>query len=569
MQAALRKKDKLRLIDQIPGRIILVLTVTMIPIILLAVVLSLMAMRLLERQVYVANQNELAQFRTYMDLELETIQGDINDVLADHSDFFLQGEMQAPDLVPDLREVRERNDILRCVYLVAGDREEDIMLHYDPEKVSYQEAGALRSEMAKADLREIPTRSFRVMTFQDEAYLVYKVDSIRGAAMIGFMIDLKDLLEPVRSSEQGLDAMVISKDGQFFDENGEVPSAEVPEYAVYDGIAGKGGTYCVSAGSTICDYGFVRIMDQNTILAGMPLIQRHLWILAVLSILLLPLIWGLLRRMIIRPLGRLQAAMQNIEEDHIEYRMEAPESAAEFEYIRSTFNDMADEIQNLRIQAYEREIEKLRIEADNIRLQISPHMLMNSLNMIYNLSLSRNNKVIQQFTLCLSDYFRYSLTRHEDTVPISEELKFVESYLNVQKVRFPGRFVYVYDIPEEIMEVQIPPLLIQNFVENTIKYGLKMDDEIEIILTVTADEERISISIDDTGAGMSPEVLENLRSGEAFEDKNGRHIGIWNCRRRLAMLYGGRAVLTITSAPNEGTQVHIELPGGKNEGTAG
>lgn len=310
------------------------------------------------------------------------------------------------------------------------------------------------------------------------------------------------------------------------------------------------------------EFAVVRLMTRNGILLNPSKSYLVFLLMAVLIIMMNPVIGMVLDRRVYKPLGRLHNAMQEIEHDNLDFRMTETEGTEEFEYTKKVFNTMADEIKTLRIKAYEEEIERLQMEARNLRLQVSPHMLQNSLNIIYNLSLSNNNKVIQKFVPCLSDYFRYSLEKHGELVPVKNEIEFVDNYLKVQKIRFPDRLLFVYDVNRELLEAMVPPLLIQNFVENTVKYGLKEEEEIEIIIVIKEDREssRLTISIVDTGAGMKPEVLEKVQQNEPYRDRNGEHIGIWNCRKRLHMLYGDRAVVNITSQEDQGTQVWMELP---------
>ena len=83
---------------------------------------------------------------------------------------------------------------------------------------------------------------------------------------------------------------------------------------------------------------------------------------------------------------------------------------------------------------------------------------------------------------------------------------------------------------------------------------------IEIILNIRLEEDMLLISIVDTGNGMDAERLRCLNAGEVIEDRSGRHIGIWNCRRRIQMYFGERADLHFSSVENGGTQVWMALP---------
>ena len=99
---------------------------------------------------------------------------------------------------------------------------------------------------------------------------------------------------------------------------------------------------------------------------------------------------------------------------------------------------MAQEVQSSR----DKDVKMLETEMDNLRLQVNPHMLLNSYNMIYALAESKNYAVIQEYTLCLVDYFRYVLRNGQKVVSIRQELEFVENFIRIQRIRFPGRFLH-------------------------------------------------------------------------------------------------------------------------------
>ena len=107
----------------------------------------------------------------------------------------------------------------------------------------------------------------------------------------------------------------------------------------------------------------------------------------------------------------------------------------------------------------------------------------------------------------------------------------------------------------------VPPLLIENFVENTMKYALVSGQNIEVLINIRQEEGRLLISVCDTGRGIKPEILACLQQGEVYKDKRGKsHIGVWTCRRRREVFYGGKASMHITSTPGQGTQVWLEVP---------
>lgn len=373
---------------------------------------------------------------------------------------------------------------------------------------------------------------------------------------MGVFLDIDSMLAPLQLVNQSEEIVDVFADSQ----GNRIGSEQVSKMSEADS-----GYHILSCKSDVMDYQLERIISEEAIYSSLPFLQRCLQLISILSILIIPIIWLVMKRIVLMPMKRLDHAMHEIEESNIDYRLESEENTTEFIRMTQVFNNMADQIQNLTIEAYEKDIEKLEIEATNLRLQVSPHMLMNSFNMIYNLAQSKNYECIQEFTMCLTHFFRYTLHHYEGFVKVREEMQFVDSYLGIQRIRFPGAFTVITDIEESVLDEKLPPLLIQNFVENTIKYGLMLGKEIEIIIIVKKQDGKLTISVVDTGCGIKEETLTLLKQGVQFEDKMGKHIGIWNCRRRLKMYYGAETILNISSSPGEGTQVWMEIPIRKGE----
>ncbi len=291
-----------------------------------------------------------------------------------------------------------------------------------------------------------------------------------------------------------------------------------------------------------------------------------LWVAPIASLLALalcPLLYVRLRKDILEPMDLLTHAMAHFRTEH-QYRIpkQSGRHSDEFLHMFDDFNTMAQEVQ----ASYEKDFKLLEIEMDNLRLQINPHMLLNSYNMIYAMAQSHNDATIQEYTLCLVDYFRYVLRQGQRLVKLCQEMDFVENFINIQHIRFPNRFTYLYQAPEECMDVLIPPLLIENFVENAIKYALKPDEPIQIVVSVQMEAsddggKQLRIIVMDTGNGIRPELLETLKRHEPYVDEAGRrHIGIYNCVRRIELFYGGKGSVRFSSEEGQGTQAYILIP---------
>lgn len=302
----------------------------------------------------------------------------------------------------------------------------------------------------------------------------------------------------------------------------------------------------------------VCLVNDSTIFERLPV---ECWVLLLVVLACLGNVMHLprlIRLDVLDPGKKLRKAMREIQMDHLDFRLRDNfyRNSENMQYLFDTFDEMADKIEASR----EKDKKMYQAEIDNLRLQVNPHMLMNSLNTIYSLAQMKKFEAIQEYALHLVDYFRYALRRNDNLVTVGQELEFIKTYMEIQKIRYPGLLSFVYAISPECQMAMVPPLLIQNFVENSVKYAVKPGRVTEILLDVNHQENRLQISVTDTGTGMKPEILEALRSGEPFVDVMGqKHIGIWNCRRRIEVFYNETPNISIISGQG-GTQVFLDIP---------
>jgi len=186
-----------------------------------------------------------------------------------------------------------------------------------------------------------------------------------------------------------------------------------------------------------------------------------------------------------------------------------------------------------------------------LKSQINPHFLFNTLNSISTL-IGTNKEKARRVITQLSDVFRYALDSHGGQhVKLIHELDFIENYVRIQQVRFGDRLKFVKNIEPTCLSVEIPPMVLQPLVENSVKYGIAPKDEGGTIeLTVERKAEGIYFEITDDGLGKkAKKILDGKSSG----------IGLKNSDKRLTSIYGRRAGLQI-HARDDGYTVSFILP---------
>jgi two-component system LytT family sensor kinase len=206
----------------------------------------------------------------------------------------------------------------------------------------------------------------------------------------------------------------------------------------------------------------------------------------------------------------------------------------------------------------EQEIGKLATEAElrALRAQINPHFLFNALTTIGYLIQTAPPRALETL-LRLTALLRGVLRSEGEFTTLGRELDIVESYLDIERARFEHRLHVTIDVPARLRSIRLPPLVLQPLVENAVKHGIahkQLGGDVVIRARVERikDEGRqLVITIEDTGAGATPQALQRGRSAG---------VGLRNVERRLECQYGTAASVSIRTTPGEGTVVDIRLP---------
>ncbi len=302
--------------------------------------------------------------------------------------------------------------------------------------------------------------------------------------------------------------------------------------------------------------------------------------LIVLSILMIVGILELIRAMntsLIEPLYRLSDASKKIAENDFSGEDLVPVNPDEIGDLIRAFNKMkfatseyitaleerretlellhAEEMQKISI---ENQLERTKFEA--LRNQMNPHFLFNTLNVIGGMANLEDAEVTEKMIKALSNLFRYNLRNEAQEIPLEQEIKVVEDYLYLQKMRFGERITWKIDYDPELANYLVPTFMFQPFVENAIVHGISPKVEGgEIHISIEKEGESLFITVHDTGAGMTEEELSVLRG--KMHDVNLTHkgIGLGNISKRLSLMYED-SKLEIDSGKEWGTAIRVVIP---------
>lgn len=228
----------------------------------------------------------------------------------------------------------------------------------------------------------------------------------------------------------------------------------------------------------------------------------------------------------------------------------------ELGYLNRSFDKMVCDVRRLVEENY---LTKIAIQEDQLKSlqnQINPHFLFNILQTINWKAKMVKQEEISQITEALGKILRYTLYKKEVLVCLSEELEIVRSYISIQKYRYVERLRVCIDVSERWGRVPIPPMVLQNLVENSIKHALEnMLEPCVIYIGAAECDGGLMISVEDNGPGIDSEVLQKIEQ----QDEADGGIGLTNIRRRLALLLGEQYTVEICNT-GRGTRVEIILP---------
>lgn len=279
-------------------------------------------------------------------------------------------------------------------------------------------------------------------------------------------------------------------------------------------------------------------------------------------------IWFLLlvavRIGILHPLEQLACAIRRMREGNLAVRVETDRLPEEFQTVFGAFNDMVSEISDLKIDIYERKLQKKTLESQYLKQQITPHFMINCLNTACQLTELNELTLAENMLKSLSTHLRYTLSSGQ-TVPLREELSLVENYIAMSNIRYPGCIRYFPDCGSELDSATVVPLLLLNFVENSIKYEVAMGEILDIHIEVRAkavpqsDSSAVHICIWDSGNGFSDEILPVIRNYSAKLPEETFHIGIHNVWFRMNHIFPD-CDFSFSNRPNAGAQIDIRFP---------
>lgn len=289
-------------------------------------------------------------------------------------------------------------------------------------------------------------------------------------------------------------------------------------------------------------------------------IYYMIWLVLLLVGIVLIFLDILLLRNFTDPIYQLMHTMKEFGKGN--YQEKAKEAGiGELKSLSEHFNIMADRLQKQMDEIRENEREKQRMEKKLLQSQINPHFLYNTLDSIIWMIQSGEYEGAEQMVSLLAKFFRVSLSKGKDMIPLEKELEHAASYLAIQNIRFKDKFEFCVNADKGLMKYLCPQLSIQPLLENAIYHGMEgMYEDGEIEINVYEKDNVICIDVADNGLGMTAEKIDYIMNNKVVSSKRGSGIGVRNVNERIKLIYGEEYGISITSELDEGTTATITIP---------
>ncbi|MVB11764.1 Histidine kinase [Caprobacter fermentans] len=263
-------------------------------------------------------------------------------------------------------------------------------------------------------------------------------------------------------------------------------------------------------------------------------------------------------------IGQLLSEIRIIQKEDQAHRI-CMDTQDEFNEVAVQINSMLDSIRDLHGRNTELLQLKNTIEMSQLTAQMNPHFLYNTLEIIRNLALfdgERAEKLIVQLTQIL----RYSIDKSREDVLLEEDMQYIRDYLDIQKCRFGDRLSCTVNIDADCDRSNIPKLVLQPIIENSIKYGFRKKMNIKIEIRGHMEGNMLVLSVKDDGFGMPEEDASSLNNslGKAYFPE--KSYGLHNISRRLFLRYGEESGIHIVNHQGYSFEVILKViqPGGRD-----
>ena len=295
-------------------------------------------------------------------------------------------------------------------------------------------------------------------------------------------------------------------------------------------------------------------MPKSYIVEGSNTILHSTFIAMLLSLILLIIIDVIFSFSFTKRINHLSKKISLIKKGDLSIRLHSNQKD-EIGNLTNDISDMTQKLDSLIHTVYEKEIQQKKYQLKALQAQINPHFLYNTLQTINWIAIDNKADEISDLVINLSHFYRATLNNNKDETTVSEELKMVKSYLDIERIILSNKFDIEFDVDENISDYQIIHLILQPITENAIEHGMKHLKNRQGIITITAHraDKNLIFTVSDNGPGI------NENETETLFNRSSHGYGLKNVNDRIYLKYGEEYGIELTSNANP-TTFTITLP---------
>ncbi|MCM3409586.1 cache domain-containing sensor histidine kinase [Metabacillus litoralis] len=287
-------------------------------------------------------------------------------------------------------------------------------------------------------------------------------------------------------------------------------------------------------------------------------------IISLFSVLILSIILSI---KLSNPIKQLSKIMSSVEDGNLDITINVPKSNIETDVLTRSFTSMVNKIKYLIKTQYESEIHRKNAELKALLMQINPHFLYNTLEVIEGIADNSEVYEISDISQSLSKMLRYSIDLKQEKVFVQQEVENCLDFFLILKSRFEEQLIIEHHVDPEVCKYMIVKMTLQPLIENSIKHGVEKKIGTGFIkLTVSAEGNKVVINIEDNGVGFAEDKYEEFQTFIKQTEltttslSSSKSLGLRNVYSRLKMVFGEELEFTILSTEGKGTIISVKFP---------
>lgn len=440
-------------------------------------------------------------------------------------------------------------------YALEGEPDKVYLVTHDPLS-SFGEMFSEYRDHVHANVRAISDElgtDVRFAKYNDNLYLVRNIMSsdYKPYAMIVMLLSPSSLFSGV-SNMTWESASSITIDGARIDlAEGSVhpPAGSVLDSSTRYASAGSDYTIWKQARLEGRDITFISQLKDLPLIESVPSFVNILILALLLTVVLMALFISFFYRNITRPVAALAHASGIVQAGELGYQMNANLHSGEFSSLAASFNSMSARLKAMFEQNAKEQLALQDARIDALQSQINPHFLNNTLEIINWEARMSGAKRVSAMIEALSVLLSGAMARDgESMIPVSEELKYLDSYLYIISARLGHRLRIEKEVDDTLLKRRVPRLIMQPLVENAVEHGVLPRNQGVITLRVYEDGESLILEVENDGE-LTPQSKESIRNMLSVENSaSGGRLGVRNVNERVRLIYGKNSGLTIASS---------------------